>query len=295
MSRRGALRRGPGAGPQQLLPLSCPGRCGRGAGQSRLEPTAQRGEAMRSSLGLASVLARGPRGVRWAGSGGGAEPHPCTSEMLTPGARPSGAWRGRGRSAARPDPPARPSSRARAPASHAEGKPPRAPAWPSPGRSPVEEGRTAAFLAPWLGLRESPVGRQQAETGTGGQGHDRGGHTLPGPAVPVGVCGQPQQPTDGPPLRPLLPLPGLPQGHQPGALGPFCSEPQGLCCCCSAAGQQACGVSAGDGPCPGGAPSGAGLALPAPGDLDLVGLEFEACRTVHTTAFLFLLHSGPDK
>lgn len=35
--------------------------------------------------------------------------------------------------------------------------------------------------------------------------------------------------------------------------------------------------------------------LPAPGTLDLVGLEFEACRTVQATAFLFLLHSGPAK
>ena len=30
-------------------------------------------------------------------------------------------------------------------------------------------------------------------------------------------------------------------------------------------------------------------------DLDPVGLAFEACRTVHATGFLFLLHSSPDK
>lgn len=224
--------RGHGLGQerQHLLPQWFPGRSGRGGGRSRLEPTALRAEATWSSLDRASVLARGPRGgLR---SSGGSEPHPCTSEMPTPGTRPRGARRGRGRLPL-PDPtrPARPSSRARAPASHAEGRPPRAPAWPSPGRAPGKCVRTAAFLTPWLGLRESPMGRLQAEPGTGGQGRDRGGHNPRDQQCLWARVADPSSPLTG--------LPAPPHWRQPGALGSFCSEPQGLCCCCFAWGQPA--------------------------------------------------------
>lgn len=60
--------RGHGLGRERqlLLPQWFPGRSGRGGGRSRLEPAALRADATRSSLDLASVLARGPRGVRWA-------------------------------------------------------------------------------------------------------------------------------------------------------------------------------------------------------------------------------------